>query len=182
MDVWLLRQHTCFKSLCRCIYTIYAYSIYRSIEIYFRFYSNWLPVDILFFSVQGTEYEQVTPRFVFFVFISHIEGILLKVWDRWLKEMAKDMSWIWTQAAHLEMFFLHFSLCSSFSYLCSFLLLSTTSLLPAWGRSMHVLYSGLAASSVPSSHLLMSLPSLSVHSCTHTNKQWCLICRLFTFH
>lgn len=81
MDVWLLRQHTCLKNLCQCIYAIYAYSIYI-------FTSNWtqirLPVDIMFFSAG----DWIVCLFGFFPPF-HIEGILLKVWYSWFKEVAR---------------------------------------------------------------------------------------------
>lgn len=74
MDVWLLRQHTCLKNLCQCIYAIYAYSIYRRIEK--KLDSNSIASQhLVVFSVQGTGF------FCLFVcfFSFHIEGILLKV-------------------------------------------------------------------------------------------------------
>lgn len=71
-----------WKNLCQCIYAIYAYSIYIYI-----FTSNWtqirLPVDILlFFSAGDWIICLFFPPF-------HIEGILLKVWYSWFKEVAR---------------------------------------------------------------------------------------------
>lgn len=133
------------------------------------------------------------------------EGLRL-TWDKPLMVTFACMCWRSRPKHKLDMnpsstlfktFFLLFFLfltvisCSLISYW------RTTSLLPAWGRSMHVLYSGPVASSVSSSHLFLSLflsfsplllLSLSIFfslcalSHSHTNKQWCLICRLFTFH
>lgn len=128
--------------------------------------------------------------------------LLMKVWDR-----SEIKQWWWQLQVSVERkhqldmnpsgtlidsFFLNIFL-PSFSYsniLLLDFLLSTTPLLPAWGRSMHVLYSGPVASSVPSPHLSFSLSfySSSLFFClcalshSHTNKQRCLICRLFTFH
>lgn len=71
MDVWLLRQHTCLKNLCQCIYAIYAYSIYiYLLQIGLKFDCQSTSYC---FSVQGTE------LFVWFFSPFHIEGILLKV-------------------------------------------------------------------------------------------------------
>lgn len=80
MDVWLLRQHTCLKNLCQCIYAIYAYSIY--IYIYFKLDSNSIASRHLIVFSAGD-------WIVCFFSPFHIEGILLKVWYSWFKEVAR---------------------------------------------------------------------------------------------
>lgn len=70
-----------WKNLCQCIYAIYAYSIY--IYIYFKLDSNSIASrHLVVFQCRGLNY-----LFVFSPF--HIEGILLKVWYSWFKEVAR---------------------------------------------------------------------------------------------
>lgn len=83
MDVWLLRQHTCLK---KSVSVYLCYICLQYIYIYI-FTSNWtqirLPVDILlFFSAGDWIICLFFPPF-------HIEGILLKVWYSWFKEVAR---------------------------------------------------------------------------------------------
>lgn len=81
MDVWLLRQHTCLKK------SVSVYLCYICLQYIYIFTSNWtqirLPVDILlFFSAGDWIICLFFPPF-------HIEGILLKVWYSWFKEVAR---------------------------------------------------------------------------------------------
>lgn len=82
MDVWLLRQHTCLKKsvsvyLCYiCLQYIYIYLLQIGLKFDCQSTSCC-------FSVQGTE------LFVCFFPPFHIEGILLKVWYSWFKEVAR---------------------------------------------------------------------------------------------
>lgn len=129
----------------------------------------------------------------------HVFHILMKAWERhevimfagnlW-RSQKLDMNPSSTLWDVLPPFLPFYSSFFQEWYLVAYFL--TESLLPAWGRSMHVLYSG--AQFLP--HISLSFPlSLFVSplflslSCSfgavlhsHTNKQWCLICRLFTFH
>lgn len=67
--------------ICQCIYAIYAYSIYiYLLQIGLKFDCQSTSCC---FSVQGTE------LFVLFFSPFHIEGILLKVWYSWFKEVAR---------------------------------------------------------------------------------------------
>lgn len=128
----------------------------------------------------------------------HVFHILMKAWER--HEVIMFAGTLWRSqkldmnpsSTLLETFFLHSFLFilpffQEWYLVASFL---TESLLPAWGRSMHVLYSG--AQFLPHISLALFLylsPLFLSLSCSfgavlhsHTNKQWCLICRLFTFH
>ena len=114
---------------------------------------------------------QVAPRVFFF---SILRDIKWRFEARSKKGDAsicwrQNTSWIWTQAAHFFRDVLPLLPPLPTAISCSLIFLpSTTSLLPAWGRSMHVLYSGPVASSVSSSHLFLSSFSSSSSSSSST--------------
>lgn len=103
-------------------------------------------------------------------------------WRSW-----PETSWIWTQAAHffllpslLPLFFLFFQRCYVASFLTEYHVSPSKNLREIYACSL------LRSSSFLSSFLTSSLSFLSFSCCallhSPTNKQWCLNCRLFTFH
>lgn len=135
---------------CHYIYAIYTYSIYSRVDLL-----------VLVVSLINQVGRLQRRRF-------HHEKLRMKVRDR--------RPSLWTQTCESSSLW-HASFTASFLLplpcsLIAFFLLAKhhVPLLPAWGSSMHALYSGPV---VPSSS-----PSLSPS--THTNKQWCLIYRSFT--
>lgn len=108
MDVWLLRQHTCLKK------SVSVYLCYICLQYIYIFTSNWtqirLPVDILLFFSAGD--------WIICLFFFPPSTLKESYWRfdtvglrRWQDMNPRSSS------TFLETFFLHFSLCSSFSYL-----------------------------------------------------------------
>lgn len=106
MDVWLLRQHTCLKK------SVSVYLCYICLQYIYIFTSNWtqirLPVDILLFFSAGDWIICFFPPSTLKESYWRFDTVGLRRWQ--------DMN-PRSSSTFLETFFLHFSLCSSFSYL-----------------------------------------------------------------
>lgn len=107
MDVWLLRQHTCLK---KSVSVYLCYICLQYIYIYFKLDSNSIASrHLVVFQCRGLNYLFVfSPPSTLKESYWRFDTVGLRRWQ--------DMN-PRSSSTFLETFFLHFSLCSSFSYL-----------------------------------------------------------------